>query len=88
MILCIEQPIDAYLLHTKEENRRNNVYIFGWHRAFTYILFTAYNMSCKTFISNWKLNSRWASYAKGKNVTQAPREDSGPKEERIEEGWE
>ncbi len=62
----------AHSLHKREENRRNDVYILGGHRALTDISSAAHDMSCRTPVSNWELASRWASYAKGGNVSQAP----------------
>ena len=81
-------PVYAHSSHTGEGNRRNDVYILGGHRALTDVSSAAHDMSCRTPVSNWELASRWASHAEGGNVSQAPREDSGPKEERVEEGGE
>lgn len=61
----------VYSLHIKEENKKNNIYIFDRYKALTDVLSVAHNISYKTLVFNLELASRWASYGKERNISQA-----------------
>ena len=60
-------------------------YWIGGHRALADISPASQAMRCRAPISNEEA-SGWASHVEGGNVSQALRENSGPKKERGVEG--
>ena len=72
-------------IHRPQKRRVWVKYYIGGHRALTDVLPASQAVRCRAPISNGEA-SGWASHAEGGNVSQAPKENSGPKEERGVEG--
>ena len=74
-------------IHRIQERRIRVRYYIGGHKALNDVLSSSQSMRCRASISNREV-SRWASYTEGGNVSQTPKENSGPKEEKGVEGGE
>ena len=72
-------------IHRPQKRRVWVKYYIGGHRALTDVSPASQDVRCRSPISNGEA-SGWTSHAEGGNVSQAPRENYGPKEEREVEG--
>ena len=71
--------------HHTQERRVGVKYYVGGHRALADVSPASQAVRCRAPISNGEA-SGWASHAEGGNVSQAPKENSGPKERGVEGG--